>query len=443
MPMRPPALTSSSADKIHATLQTVSNEGEIRWLEERLTKFNIFNVLEISDFEIRHSNVLAWLLNPLGSHQLKDNFFKQWLSLVLNEAKPKQTQALSTADILRCNASPVQVQREWRNIDVLLRVCPAPQEEWVVCIENKINASQGDDQLSRYRRIVETESPHAKKLFIYLTLQGEEPDDPAYVVATHKQVAQALRKCIEAAGNALSPDQNVFLNHYLQTLSFKTEEESTMIPMARRLLERHASEFELLLNNRNEWLDDGNGGCEIIHPADTPISAISYVLQHRPGRERSVAAILRECISQSSEPFRFHLVSLKERRIVRFIPEEWNVLANRPDAEVPLVFCAINLVEEEPRLRFVASGNAPTELKNDLSILAASLEADGTTVRARPSAGFFAFRIFDLPRIDETIDDSDAAGLIWNRALSILWRDEIQRIVHETARSLLLVSSFR
>jgi hypothetical protein len=49
-----------------------------------------------------------------------------------------------------------------------------------------------------------------------------------------------------------------------------------------------------------------------------------------------------------------------------------------------------------------------------------------------------------IPRciIDQT-GHKGTDTLFRNRALSILRRDEIQRIVHETARSLLLVSSFR
>ena len=35
-------------------------------------KFNPFDVLRYADYEIRHSNVLAWLLQPGESHGLQD-----------------------------------------------------------------------------------------------------------------------------------------------------------------------------------------------------------------------------------------------------------------------------------------------------------------------------------------------------------------------------------
>ena len=40
-------------------------------------KFNIFDVLKISRTEIRHSNVLAWLLDANENHGLGDMFIRE------------------------------------------------------------------------------------------------------------------------------------------------------------------------------------------------------------------------------------------------------------------------------------------------------------------------------------------------------------------------------
>ena len=42
----------------------------------RRGEFNAFDVLRYSDYEIRHSNMLAWLLQPDGSHRLGGQFLK-------------------------------------------------------------------------------------------------------------------------------------------------------------------------------------------------------------------------------------------------------------------------------------------------------------------------------------------------------------------------------
>ena len=43
---------------------------------------NIFQILNISKNEIRHSNFLSWLLEPNGSHKIGDVFLKRFLSIL-------------------------------------------------------------------------------------------------------------------------------------------------------------------------------------------------------------------------------------------------------------------------------------------------------------------------------------------------------------------------
>ena len=46
-------------------------------------EFNTFDVLRYADYEIRHSNVLAWLLQPAETHGIDGRFLK-WFVCHLN-----------------------------------------------------------------------------------------------------------------------------------------------------------------------------------------------------------------------------------------------------------------------------------------------------------------------------------------------------------------------
>ena len=50
---------------------------ELDRLENLLGIFNVFEILDIVNAEIRHSNVLAWLFNPNSNHGLSESFLKQ------------------------------------------------------------------------------------------------------------------------------------------------------------------------------------------------------------------------------------------------------------------------------------------------------------------------------------------------------------------------------
>jgi len=52
---------------------------ELEKLESIIDRFNIFRSLNIIDNEIRHSNFLAWLLDPSETHGLGDYFLNLFL----------------------------------------------------------------------------------------------------------------------------------------------------------------------------------------------------------------------------------------------------------------------------------------------------------------------------------------------------------------------------
>ena len=130
-------------------------------LEGRLSQFNIFRVLRIDRAEIRHSNLLAWLLRPDESHGLGDRFLKRWLMEVVNKSPPQPfecvdfavapNQAMSPIEIDACDIDYVEVAREKNNIDFLISIETGHGKKWIICVENKVNARQGAGQLERYR----------------------------------------------------------------------------------------------------------------------------------------------------------------------------------------------------------------------------------------------------------------------------------------------------
>ena len=94
--------------------------------------FNTFDVLEYSSYEIRHSNVLAWLLRPAGTHGIGPRFLK-WFVDHVGEGLGKAN-AMPLPNVAY-DASNVEVWRERDWVDVTIRF---KNEKCVIAIENKI-----------------------------------------------------------------------------------------------------------------------------------------------------------------------------------------------------------------------------------------------------------------------------------------------------------------
>ena len=85
---------------------------ELEELDARLSTFNLFNILRVEKAEIRHSNVLGWLLDPAESHGLGAIFLRRFLSRLLMDHQPDKV-SLSPAQVELMNLADVEVRREW------------------------------------------------------------------------------------------------------------------------------------------------------------------------------------------------------------------------------------------------------------------------------------------------------------------------------------------
>ena len=147
----------------------VVNNPDLEKLEELLGDFNAFVVLGIHHHEIRHSNVLAWLLDPSGTHGLGDYFLKQFLSQASSIARSLEIPTVTPVDIDVWDLSDTLVRREEDRLDISL---VNESQQFVCVIENKVLSGEHSQQLSRYRSLVERTYPGFIRLYVLLSPEG-------------------------------------------------------------------------------------------------------------------------------------------------------------------------------------------------------------------------------------------------------------------------------
>lgn len=165
-------------------------------LEQHLKRFNIFRALDVVRAENKHSNFFAFLLDPQETHRLGDRVLKGFLA---NAVRNKNLNITS----LKIHLSQITDTRVYREvsikgskdgrIDILIETVIDGQN-WVVAIENKVDAKQGKNQLERYREhCLGTYKKPSQLLLIYLTPNGsEEPEDPSWITVTYKEILESL-----------------------------------------------------------------------------------------------------------------------------------------------------------------------------------------------------------------------------------------------------------
>src|SRR4051812_37306364 len=110
--------TSTAADR-DALVALQADTSKLTRLEELLDQFNIFEATGFIRQELRHSDFLAFLLDPRGSHGLGDTFVKRLLERVLTVAANVYMR-MTPSELKRWDLDRMTVQREWEHLDILL-----------------------------------------------------------------------------------------------------------------------------------------------------------------------------------------------------------------------------------------------------------------------------------------------------------------------------------
>ncbi len=220
---------------------------ELEQLDARLSAFNLFNVLRVDKVEIRHSNVLAWLLAPDESHGLGPTFLRRFLSRLLMEHDGAAA-LLSPAQVELMSFSDVEVLREWQNIDILVH---SRANRWCLLIENKIKSKESRGQLVRYLDRVRQEMPDYQIIPVFLTLEGDDPSDEAvkagYVSWSHAQVLDLAEQIVTQHRSRIPDDARVLLDHYLVTLRRLTMQDQELIDLCKAIYRKHRDAINLIV----------------------------------------------------------------------------------------------------------------------------------------------------------------------------------------------------
>ena len=106
--------------QIHEILE-LENNLSFQQLNQQINSFNALKVLKLENYEIRHSNVLAWLLNPKETHGLRDYFMRKMLEYVLlNEDNAEHDHAKNIIHLLNHSLTESHVYRELKTERIFL-----------------------------------------------------------------------------------------------------------------------------------------------------------------------------------------------------------------------------------------------------------------------------------------------------------------------------------
>ena len=177
----------------------------------RPREFNTFDVLRYADYEIRHSNVLAWLLRPGDTHGLGRRFLEWFVDHVKERLAAAGGKPLPATEL---KATNVDVKRELHYVDVTIFF---KKEKYVIAIENKPEPALPAhfDQIGRYVEELRDEyEDHTVGGVLLTTSPDGSVDIPGIAHVSWKSVHEAIGSFHEN-GEFHAGGVEAFISQYL------------------------------------------------------------------------------------------------------------------------------------------------------------------------------------------------------------------------------------
>lgn len=276
-------------------------------IRDHLGRFNVFVAAGLMHHEIRHSRFLASLLDPSGSHGLGDRFLRRLVSDVRGTA-------------FEGELSRVKVLTEAWRVDLLLVDDVAG---WFVAIENKINAGEHGDQLSRYIATLDREYPSARypvRHFVLLSPNAWKPSHGEYSTFGYARIAGLLEESLLDA-QELVPDVRIAIAHYIDLLRCYVLEDVQLAELCREAYRKHGRVIDTIIANASTSVapavadhvraliersaafniaEDEHAGRTILRCADTALDGLPWMSKGRSDWTASGRSLLFELTNRSN-----------------------------------------------------------------------------------------------------------------------------------------------
>lgn len=299
-------------------LELLLFDPDLETLEGLLAEFNIFEAIGAVRQELRHSDFLAFLLNPGANHGLSDTLLKRLLRQAVLDG---QETAISAIELNLADMSDAVVLREWRNIDILID--DYEHNKLVCLIENKIFSGEHSNQLQRYLDIVERSYPGTRVLLVFLTPEGDLPSDERYLPLSYDTVADVLVALLETQSSTLGPDVRTLIAHYVHMLRRHIVSDSEIADLCWKIYRRHQRALDLLF-------------------------------EYRPDLQSEIADYLVALVEQEPELVLFHT----GKGSVTFIPAQWQATLQLDDDSQVLLFEFVNRADKLDLFLYIGPGPA-------------------------------------------------------------------------------------
>ncbi|WP_417899812.1 PD-(D/E)XK nuclease family protein [Bacillus haimaensis] len=413
----------------------LENDATFQQLNQQVNSFNTLKILKLENYEIRHSNILAWLLNPKENHSLRDYFLRKLIEhLILIDENSNNSQYKTVGEILDHSLMDSHVYREVKTnknrfIDLLI---VNQQLKSIFLIENKFYSTESKNQLDDYLDFIQHTFEDFTIIPIYLTLDGEDPSNQQYFILTYERIESILHTILMLYKDQLSDNVYKFIEDYDLILKEKFYPNQDQILQAIDIYRNHKPTIDALFEetsilNKQLQFESGYQFEFMMKYKNT----INYIFKHG---QNILSYSFEQFIKQQ---FDKEVLYNAHPTVPNLLPPEWHSISKIQLRE-PNYWLGKGLIvwfeqTNDSRLRLIAEVG-PMEYASRLSLLeqlekiGISFKENSKSKKARFTR-FFSQKI-DVNKWDDMVELTQAMADLYNSPEFTLLRKQVTAILN-------------
>lgn len=218
------------------------------------SEIDIFDALSLHGQEEFHSDFLAWLLNPLGSHGLGGGFLLDFLYRSGARYRVINASGLGATKVTREGHVELDGSRGRLDIRILNEAAG-----FLGVVENKIWSDESEGQLAYYREVLDNDYPGWQIHRVFLTPTGRPSADVSerdhWNEMSYRDILELVEGTIGHRRNAAHEDVAAFLRQYAITLrrNIVPDVSNDVHQLARRIYRKHQAAIDLIIEHRDRY----------------------------------------------------------------------------------------------------------------------------------------------------------------------------------------------
>jgi hypothetical protein len=245
------------ADDLHA-LKKLTEDPLLAQVESHIPSLSFFHLLDCTRNEIVHSRVIGILFDP-RHHREADTALRSFIASIEGELDATQAGLKrKLAKAVSSSWTKLRVRREVFRIDVVIEIFSSVGD-FVIGIENKIDADEQRDQVARYQESLDRAYPRHTAVVVFLSPTKRRPSTAD---ATSRVPCVVLGYSAVIAAIQASLDQNTLESaevRVLQELERHLGEDilgdQQIRKVVRKLWKTHGRALELAIEHRPRMID--------------------------------------------------------------------------------------------------------------------------------------------------------------------------------------------